>query len=96
MSPDPVPYADFLCALAAGFFAAASFDAFLPAIGISISFCPDDALRGFFAPFSARALVSANAPRRRLRLRPPARQSNPTGRRKKTHQRSRLARRGPC
>ena len=34
MSPDPVPYADFLCALAAGFFAAASFDAFFPAIGI--------------------------------------------------------------
>jgi hypothetical protein len=32
------PYADFLCALAAGFFAAASFAGFLPAIGISISF----------------------------------------------------------
>jgi hypothetical protein len=40
MSPDPVPYADFLCALAAGFFAAASFAGFFPAIGISISFWP--------------------------------------------------------
>jgi hypothetical protein len=37
--------------LAEGFFAAASFDAFLPAIGISISFCLDDALRGFLPDF---------------------------------------------
>jgi hypothetical protein len=35
------------CGLAAGFFAAASFG-FLPSIGISISFWPLDALRGFF------------------------------------------------
>jgi tetratricopeptide (TPR) repeat protein len=47
--------------LAAGFFAAASFDAFLPAIGISISFCPDDALRGFLAAFFG-ALVSDATP----------------------------------
>jgi hypothetical protein len=37
--------------LADGVFAAASFDAFLPAIGISISFCPNDALRGFSPDF---------------------------------------------
>jgi hypothetical protein len=33
MSPDAVPYADFRCTLAAGFFAAVSFAAFLPAMG---------------------------------------------------------------
>jgi hypothetical protein len=39
------------CDLPAGFFAAVTFACFLPAIGISISFCPADALRGFLAPF---------------------------------------------
>jgi hypothetical protein len=46
--------------LATGFFAAASFD-FLPSIGISISFCPAAALRGFVADFFGD-LVSAVAP----------------------------------
>lgn len=66
MSPYAVPYADFLCALAAGFFAAASFDAFLPAMGISISFCPDNALRGFMPDFFG-VLVSAAGPPPTLR-----------------------------
>jgi hypothetical protein len=54
-------YADFRCGLAAGFFVAASLADFLPAIGISISFWPAAALRGFLPDFFG-ALVSAAAP----------------------------------
>src|SRR5580692_2885841 len=64
-------YADFRCCLAAGFFAAVSFACFLPKIGMSISFWPLDALRGFLAAFFG-ALVSAGAPptlRRRASIR---------------------------
>jgi len=52
--------ADFRCDLDAGF-VDASFACFLPAIGISISFCPADAFRAFFAGFFG-AEVSAAAP----------------------------------
>jgi hypothetical protein len=41
------------CGLADGFFAAASFACFLPAIGISISFWPAEAFFGFLAGFFA-------------------------------------------
>ena len=54
--------ADFRCCLAAGFLAAVSFACFLPAIGISISFWPAAAFRGFLADFFG-AVVSAAAPR---------------------------------
>lgn len=47
--------ADFRCDLAAGFFAPASLAGFLPAIGISISFWPAAALRGFLEGFAAFA-----------------------------------------
>jgi hypothetical protein len=46
-----IAYAVFRCCLAAGFFALASFAGFLPAIGISISFWPAAALRGFLPGF---------------------------------------------
>jgi hypothetical protein len=48
-NPSGGDYADFRSGLAAGFFAAASFVGFLPAIGISISFWPLATLRGFLA-----------------------------------------------
>jgi hypothetical protein len=54
-------YADLRRDLAAGFFVAASFAGLLPAIGISISFCPAVAFRGFLAGFFG-ASVSAAAP----------------------------------
>jgi hypothetical protein len=54
-------YADFRCGLVADFFSAASFAAFLPAIGISISFWPADAFLDFLAGFFG-AWVSAEAP----------------------------------
>lgn len=47
--------ADLRLAPAAGFFAAASFAGFLPAIDISISFWPAAAFRGFLAGFPAFA-----------------------------------------
>jgi hypothetical protein len=47
-------YADFRCGLAEDFFAAASLG-FLPSIGISISFCPLEALRGFLVGLAAFA-----------------------------------------
>lgn len=46
-------YADFRCALAAGFFAAASFAGFFPEIGMSISFCPGVAFLGFLGFLAA-------------------------------------------
>ena len=51
MRSAPEIQADFRCGLADGFFAVASLAGFLPAIGISISFWPAAALRGFFADF---------------------------------------------
>lgn len=59
-------YADFRCDLAAGFLATVSFACFLPDIGISISFWPVAALRGFFADFF-EALVSVAGPPTLLR-----------------------------
>jgi hypothetical protein len=53
-------YADLRCGFDVGFFAVGSFEAFLPSIGISISFWPAAALRGFLAGFFG-ALVSAGA-----------------------------------
>jgi hypothetical protein len=50
----------FRCCLAVGFFAV-SFVGFLPSIGISISFWPAAALRGFLADFFG-AVASAAAP----------------------------------
>jgi hypothetical protein len=43
------------CGFDAGFLAAACLPAFLPAIGISISFCRLAAFRGFFEGFEAFA-----------------------------------------
>lgn len=54
-------YTNFRCGLAAGFFAAASFAGFFPAIGISISFCPAAAFLAFLASFFG-TLASAEAP----------------------------------
>ena len=54
-------YADFRCDLVADFFTTASFAAFLPVIGISISFWPADAFLDFLAGFFG-AWVSAEAP----------------------------------
>ena len=45
----------------AGFFAGVSLACFLPAIGISISFWPTDAFRGFLGDFCG-ALVAAAGP----------------------------------
>src|SRR6476659_7536416 len=56
----PANYADFRCGLDAGFFAVVSLAAFLPEIGISISFWPAAALRGFLADFCGA--LSAAAP----------------------------------
>jgi hypothetical protein len=50
----PANYADFRCGLDAGFFAVVSLAAFLPEIGISISFWPAAALRGFLADVEFR------------------------------------------
>ncbi|WP_276575446.1 hypothetical protein [Bradyrhizobium monzae] len=47
-------HADFRWRPAAGFFAAASFACFLPAMGISISFWPAAALFAFLAGFFFR------------------------------------------
>jgi hypothetical protein len=54
--------ADFLCCLAAGFFAAVSFAAFLPASGISISLWPAVALCGFLPDFFGALASAAAAP----------------------------------
>jgi hypothetical protein len=48
--------------LADGFFAAASFAGFLPAIGMSISFCPVDALLDFLAGFFEAGDAAAAPP----------------------------------
>jgi hypothetical protein len=48
--------------LAASFFAAASLAGFLPAIGISISFCPAAALRAFLAGFFGASVAAAAPP----------------------------------
>ena len=49
------------CAFAGDFLAAVTLGAFLPSIGINISFCPPEAFRGLLA-FFLGALVSAAAP----------------------------------
>ena len=65
LTDEPEPHADLRCGLAADFLPAVSFG-FLPSIGISISFCPAAALRGFLVGFFD-ALVSAAAPPMLLR-----------------------------
>jgi hypothetical protein len=60
-----IGHADFRCGLDAGLFAVASLADFFPAIGISISFWPTTALRGFllcFLGFSAAAPAVHVAP----------------------------------
>ena len=54
--------ADFRCCLPAGFFAAVSFAAFLPVIGISISLWPAAAFRGFLPDFFGASASAAAAP----------------------------------